>query len=87
MFSTLTHDLAVLQRRVLLPLKRAEQSIPPNSSMYTKQIGMKKMKWVGEDIKLKKSQPKEHRLTLKTEVSRRTWNHSLLSLRGLHSFS
>ena len=65
LFSTLTHDLAVLQRRVLLPLKKTEQSLPPKSSMCTKQIGMKMMKWVGEDIKLKNSQPKIHRLTLK----------------------
>ena len=67
LFSTLTHDLAVLQRRVLLPLKKTEQSLQPNSSMCTKQIGRKKMKWVGEDIKLKNSQPKIHGLTLKPE--------------------
>lgn len=67
LFSTLTHDLAVLQRRVLLPLKKTEQSLQPNSSMCTKQIGMKMVKWVGEDLKLKNSQPKIHRLTLKPE--------------------
>jgi len=48
-------------------VKKAEQSLPAKSSMCTKQFVMKKMKWVGEDIKLKKSQPKVHRLTLKTE--------------------
>lgn len=67
LFSTLTHDLAVLQRRVLLPLKKTEQSLQPNSSMCTKQIGMKMVKWVGEDLKLKNSQPKIHRLTRKPE--------------------
>ena len=51
----------------MLPLKKTEQSLPPNSSMCTKQIGMKMVKWVGEDIKLKNSQPKIHRLTLKPE--------------------
>lgn len=61
----MTHDLAVLQRRVLLPLKKTEQFLPPNSCMCTKQIGMKKMNWVGEDIKLENSQHKVHRRTLK----------------------
>ena len=45
MFSSLAQDLAVIQSRVGLPLGRAENSLPPESSTYNNRFGYRDGVW------------------------------------------